>query len=428
MIEREVFLSARGLMNVAIGSNDDEFTFIVDNKKYYCNKFFADFISPKVAEIHFSDSNADHFVIDISDKNRHFEKVMKLMRGFTVEINEENAVFLTAVAEMLGNKELVDLIGIERINIDNANVMNLLLSKLEFGFNVDSEINFIAEHIVEFNVADLVKLNPSVLLAVLKSSALETPEDDEKWLLDFINEVIELGGDDYKTLYQCLPFEDLPVNDMRSVLNNIDLHDVNLDLWEALCRRLTADPMSIHHHSLSINIVPHENEPLNGIIEYLTVHCNGNVHEKGIVNITAENCVDETNNIYKPYVVANHHDENFYWSKNQPGNWIMFDFNTMTVALTNYTLKTYDAAIGCHHFKSWVVEGSNNGEEWIELDRRENNYDLNKSFATKIFQCSTVKQCRWIKIRMTGPDHAGYDSIKINAVEFFGTLYHVNFV
>jgi uncharacterized coiled-coil protein SlyX len=105
---------------------------------------------------------------------------------------------------------------------------------------------------------------------------------------------------------------------------------------------------------------------IEGIISYLTRKHAGNVHDKGIVTITSKSVVHD----HDPRNVADLTSGNSSISKNEPDQWICWDFHEMRVRPTHYTIKSY-----C--LKSWVVESSLDGEAWTEIDRKTNNEDFN---------------------------------------------------
>jgi hypothetical protein len=50
-----------------------------------------------------------------------------------------------------------------------------------------------------------------------------------------------------------------------------------------------------------------------------------------------------------------------------------------------------------YHLKSWMLEGSADGNSLIELDRRENSSDLNSSFTLKTFSILRSDPVRGIR-------------------------------
>jgi hypothetical protein len=152
-------------------------------------------------------------------------------------------------------------------------------------------------------------------------------------------------------------------------------------------------------------------KPLEGIIAYLTRKHGGNVHEKGIVTLTSKSTGfgGLTN-------VADLRDDSKFESADQPGQWICWDFGEMCIRPTGYTLRAY-------RLKSWVVEGSVNGETWTEIDRRMDNQDFDlPNTTTASFEAAEPAGYRFIRLTQVGPKHNNNHILLVRAVEFFGTL------
>jgi hypothetical protein len=94
----------------------------------------------------------------------------------------------------------------------------------------------------------------------------------------------------------------------------------------------------------------------------------------------------------------------------------------MRVRPTHYT-------IGSLRLKSWVVEGSLDGEAWTEIDQKTNNEDF-RDWATASFAVSNSAECRSIRLAQTGKNHwtghsvymPTFDELCISDFEFFETL------
>jgi hypothetical protein len=173
------------------------------------------------------------------------------------------------------------------------------------------------------------------------------------------------------------------------------------------------------------NAVQQENRArlLAGVISYLTKKHSGNVHEKGIVTITSKS-VSSNHPRDALKNVADLPALSHFESKNEPGQWICWDFRKMRVRLTHYTLCTSLT-------KSWVIEGSLDGRSWTEIDHRTNNWDFERG-GTAAFAASYPAEVRFIRLTQTGKIHRVDDDdyypgedycLLMSAVEFFGTLF-----
>ena len=162
-------------------------------------------------------------------------------------------------------------------------------------------------------------------------------------------------------------------------------------------------------------------KPLDGIIAHLTRECGGNVHKEGVVNVTASSCYG-----YKPEYAVDLKADSRFDSDDSPNSWICYDFKGRRVTPTSYSIKSCWGGPGGYHPKSWVLEVSNDGSKgsWETVDSRKDNNDLNDRRVTRNFSLGTPQSgaFRFVRLRLTGKNHGGYDDLCICALELFGTL------
>ena len=144
-------------------------------------------------------------------------------------------------------------------------------------------------------------------------------------------------------------------------------------------------------------------KPLEGVIAHLTRECGGNVHDKGIVNVAAGSVYDSS---CHPKNAVDLGTDSYYESKNERDTWICYDFKERRVIPTSYSVRSCYCGPGCSHLKSWVIEVSNGGSSWTEIDRRDNN-DLNDESVTVNFKISKVpsESFRFFHLSQTGKNH-----------------------
>jgi hypothetical protein len=126
----------------------------------------------------------------------------------------------------------------------------------------------------------------------------------------------------------------------------------------------TATPVPPASHSKSrtaIKFSLKEAKSLDGVISYLTRKHGGNVHGQDIVTITSKSVRDDEPTCALRNV-ADLTSESFFNSKNEPGQWVSWDFHGMRVLPAHYTIRSED-------LKLWVIESSLAGEAWTEIDR-----------------------------------------------------------
>ena len=157
-------------------------------------------------------------------------------------------------------------------------------------------------------------------------------------------------------------------------------------------------------------------DPLNpGIIAHFTRECGGNVQEKGVVQVTAEDCCHNTVMSYKHIV-----ELGTYFPFSFDGGWVCYDFKWWRVAPTSYSIRSADFGFP----KSWVIEVSNDGKEWEVVDRRDDNEDLNGPYVAHTFEiCDPPSgSFRFFRLRQTGLNHQGNHYLAVCSLEVFGTL------
>ena len=161
--------------------------------------------------------------------------------------------------------------------------------------------------------------------------------------------------------------------------------------------------------------------PLKGIIAHLTRKCGGNVHEKGLVEVTASSIFDNSHR-YVPEHAVELGSESEFCSELIEGSWLCYDFKGRRVTPTSYTIRSHKDP---HRPKSWDLEVSNDGRSWEPVDRRRNNSNLKgDGFVTYNFSIDPVPggRFRFVRLRMMGKDHKGSDNLSLTALEVFGSL------
>jgi hypothetical protein len=165
-----------------------------------------------------------------------------------------------------------------------------------------------------------------------------------------------------------------------------------------------------------VGIPMQEAKSRDGILSYLTKKHGGHVHERGLVAVTSKSFAADAARYLAKNAADLTCDESYFISKDEPGQWISWDFREMRIRPTHYTMMAQDP-------KSWVVEGSLDGTNWSEIDRRTDNKHFEKGKKTGSFPISKPVECRFIRLSQTAKNHDGTDCLGyLYAVEFFGAL------
>jgi hypothetical protein len=71
-----------------------------------------------------------------------------------------------------------------------------------------------------------------------------------------------------------------------------------------------------------------------------------------------------------------------------------------------------------------VIETSADSGSWEVIDRQDNNGELNGRNITKVYSVSESRFSRYVRLRLTGPNHQGKNYLAISSFELFGSLTH----
>eukprot|EP00759_Apiculatamorpha_spiralis_P044234 PhF_6_TR41306/c0_g1_i1/m.62548 len=120
---------------------------------------------------------------------------------------------------------------------------------------------------------------------------------------------------------------------------------------------------------------------------------------------------------------------------NEPGSWLCLHFGTeYVVCPTMYTLRNCASTVG-HSVLNWVMEGSNDGMEWVEISVHTNDAQLSPdrgSTATFKVTGSVPRAFSRIRIRTTGPNryqspNAVFHYLMLSGLELYGFVAKSNF-
>jgi hypothetical protein len=161
-----------------------------------------------------------------------------------------------------------------------------------------------------------------------------------------------------------------------------------LDLIDAALRQPPSQPLP-----------PSGPPKIKGLIQCLTERCGGRVLELGVVAVTASSNVDSAKN------VVDLGSDSCYVSAARPSSWICIDFKDMWITPSSYSI------VNCGdmgaHLKSWLIEASKDGANWLVLDRRENCDDMKEANAVGTFSMFRSDRVRLSRLRQIGQAHSG---------------------
>ena len=214
---------------------------------------------------------------------------------------------------------------------------------------------------------------------------------DEDQLLRLINRLYEIDVR-YVGLYEFVCFANASVACVTEFAEAICIEDMNSAVWQKVAARLKCEVRKTtesgrwsRYTKRGLSFEASGQREFAGIIDYLRTKSNGKVDDE--INFMSSSNDGGDYPSYVPRTVALFDDHSkCFVSGNKPGSWICLDFKEHRVIPTDYTIRSCDGGTNNHHLKSWVVECSNDNNEWKVVDERENESSLNGPLCAHIFK------------------------------------------
>jgi hypothetical protein len=274
---------------------------------------------------------------------------------------------------------------------------------------------FAASRFFKLNKSSFVGLNISLVSRILNHPLRTTETEGSLW--EIISFLIK-NDPDYCMLLECIEYKYLSNSSIESFIDVFaeSFSFLTIVVWNKLRSRLISGHCSIpSDHERYICFPFREQSPFEGIISFLTrTHC-GNVSDLGIVSVSSSSVYG--NRVAKN--VADFNTSSIGQTDNQANSWICYDFKDQRVKIQYYSLRSRSDYDGNHPI-NWALEGSVNGSEWVELDRRSNCRDLCGLNKSTTFSATGNDFFRMIRLLQWEQNSSGYHYLTINAFELFG--------
>lgn len=509
--KHDLTLSIKSFQYIPYNKYKKDFTFIVNKNRYPTPRIIADILSPKVKRLHFIDESINEFAFTTEEKFKegHFSDFLKLAYLLPQKIDAELKIEYSMYFKKLGNID--EYFRLNQLTIESA-IPNLrfIIDQNKNRFNelfvtndqFRSIISFISSHFSEISKEEMSELPNEILNEIISRESLKITDEDS--LLDFILELY-VKDKRYATLLSKVLFCNLNEYSIKKFIKIFSFKDLNLEIWNSICLRLSSTPYStttssstpystsaletIHsssaaatpystttfgtHHS-SLSSTPYSTETLktlhsasatpysttasgtpfsiqsfgmqkqiekeiiefipkdgfDGIMHYLSKkRHNINIHDFKIIEITS-NSILWNDRLYHPKNLVDYRsNSNFYHSENKPGIFVSFDFKDKRVQLSGYSIQSHEVGESQGNLRNWVIEVSNDGKNWEEIDRHSDAPELNGSNKISTFSVQQQKDefYRFVRLRQTG--YSWYGGFKSDSyivyfvlIEFFGKL------
>ena len=424
------------IKEIPFNSYPNDFTFIVNGKEYVTNRLVADIISPTIRKLHLTDETIQTFTINTTEISQEcdFTSILSLISFESIHIKKENLNFFASVFLSLGNEQaLTNLLSNHSEEITLANVFDIITSKQKYfqltnekseKFDIQiiqSEIDYIANHFYEIDLSKVKKLDPTIIESIVENENLQLRDEDS--LISFITDLYSQNSS-LSYLFEYVNFLNVSHDEFDRFVQIFDLNDINGTIWNSIINRTIHSKVSFdeqisiqNNHKYFWKSFLYENDyEFNGIIKYLTDKAGENIHDKGLIEISTNSL-----NPSRPPQNLLDFNKNSFFEANENISWIIFDFKKMRVKLQKYQIKSVGAGVDQYHLKNWLIEVSNDRNNWKIVDKQFNCSKLNGKGLIGTFDVLQNDFSRYIRLRQTG-ELWGDGYMWLSKIEFYGWI------
>eukprot|EP01095_Lingulamoeba_sp_RSL-Kostka_P013509 TRINITY_DN5622_c1_g1_i2.p1 TRINITY_DN5622_c1_g1~~TRINITY_DN5622_c1_g1_i2.p1 ORF type:complete len:489 (+),score=134.71 TRINITY_DN5622_c1_g1_i2:132-1598(+) len=439
----------------------------------YSSEFFAKLLTSK-----FKESTQQRIEIKFEDSEDLFPEILNFIYSGLIDINEQNAIPLLALADQLLINSLISKTSDFILNcITQANAIMILESSLQFNVSeiVEKCVDIVAKNFWHYTDTDWNFVPPKVFLKLLHQEYLTIK--DEYTLYKIIRSYVSyhqktLSQEDITKFMESIRFRWIECEDLKKIQCD-SLVPENL-IIEALFARLQSHESPGKPTDLSnTRLKPRAkfgkqfeykyDFDENGILFWIATKGKKspwqNPHLKKLIKVTAP-----SNNIIKGHpseLVSRNPSE--LWTGDVPASWFAIDLGeSRTIIPTHYRLYSLVSLVaknviifknvfhkinffilklrfyffiikalrhGANYkgdsLRNWDLQGSNDGINWVVLKRHTNDASLkNGKFATQTWKIEKADtDFRYLRILQTGHNSSSHNFLVLSGIEFYGDLY-----
>ncbi|OHS99969.1 hypothetical protein TRFO_33487 [Tritrichomonas foetus] len=449
----------------------------------------ADIISPLIKKLHKIDPIKKQYTITIDDylltsivnisqnndqspimcdvianKTNKIEHLVSMTGKLSPEDEKQlNHILNLSILFLLGNEETInDIVSLDSSfakSITSSNVIHRIWRKLKYfkllekcskrNFNIneinindfetnlsfiDKELNYLAKNMYQVDVNKLEDFSLSILTYLFSRSDLKL--QNESQIYKFIRKMVSKSSDFYQ-LFEFVNFSFLPEEDISDFFNQFDINYLTSNIWRCLVqyfnrnhsfsyqnnlKSLCKDPIRTRYSFQVSEFKFNPHDPMNGIIRYLTNQYKGNICKLKIVDVFASGSGTNDQDIS---TLVDHNSDSDFWTNDVENSFFIFDFKNKRVKLTDYTIMS-SRRVRCNdHPRNWVIEISNNKENWKIIDQQNNDSSLNESHVRSSFTINNGQNneyARYVRFKQLGRNWRDKYMMQFSFIEFFGSL------
>jgi hypothetical protein len=280
-------------------------------------------------------------------------------------------------------------------------------------------VELFSSSISEIESSSLSELSVDLLRLILSHRSVKIPSED--WLYDFVKSQMTRDTS-YSTLLELIHYEYLSLELIHDFTQLIceTFEILTYPVWLSLIPRLTyCDSRSGLNAGSHHQIDYREGGNLHGILSFLTWDSGGNVHDRGIVRVSASS--KHRSDYPVQLIVDSNSSLSRFATKDAANSWICIDFKHHHIKATHYSIRSRTDYDG-RHLQSWSLEGLTICGEWVELDCRRGLTELVGIGVVRTFSIGHICEVRSVRLRQTGVNSSSNNNLVLKSLELFGEL------
>jgi len=111
-----------------------------------------------------------------------------------------------------------------------------------------------------------------------------------------------------------------------------------------------------------------------------------------------------------------------HWFSIDPNPHLIVHFKKERILLSGYQIRTYAGDSNSAHLKSWIVEGSNDGENWDPVHLSQDCSALNSPKSQCQFEFNPSGPYSHIRLKMVGKNHANGLVMVVSRFQLLGSI------
>jgi hypothetical protein len=410
MALKTLTLSSTAMKNLARQGSERAFDWIVGSTRFRSTWMCAEAWSPKIAKLRATDPSITEYIVETPDPNNQFGSFLEISEGCEAKLDESNSEFLLSLLREFENIDqywtLRDALGCELIiSGDEPLSPELLNPECEQG------IKNLASNFWQLTPEQFKQIPMMILSLVLDHKLLQISSEDS--LYRYISDQIPTNPE----YFQMLRFVRFECLSGGSIAHFIPLSEeyfglLDLDLWRVICQRLEL-PAGYNYKNERAKEVYRpldERRRPDGIFSYLWRGWEASPGRQ-LLEVTMKSVDNDGDPEIAGARIAH---GSFFTSTDEPNQWVYWELKYHCLHPTHYSF--YSDA------KSWILEGSMDGVNWTEIDRR-TDVDWPDHPSLQSFAVSKSVDCTFIRFTQTDANRRGTDELHLADFELFGSAW-----